>query len=56
MLAAYNGHSDVIKLFIDAGADIEAKSTVSKRISICTYVCVCVIFFDHSVILFSSSI
>ena len=41
MLAAYNGHSDVIKLFIDAGADIEAKSTVSKRISRCTCVLVC---------------
>ena len=60
MLAAKNGHADVTKLLIDAGAAIEAKSTVSKRISICTCVCVCVcvcvIFLHHSVILFYSSI
>ena len=50
MLAAEKGHTDVIKVLIDAGADIEAKNNVSKRISICTFVCVCVcvIFFDHS--------
>ena len=41
MLAAYNGHSDVIKLLLEAGASIEAKDNVSKRISICTCVCVC---------------
>ena len=47
MLAAANGNADTIKLLLEAGASIEAKSTVSKRISICT--CVCVIFLDHSV-------
>ena len=58
MWAAYNGHADVIKVLLDAGADIEAKTTVSKRISICTCVCVCVcvIFLHHSVVLFYSSI
>ena len=58
MWAAYNGHSDVIKVLIDAGAAIEAKDIVSKRISICTCVCVCVcvVFLHHSVVLFSSSI
>ena len=51
MKAAGNGHSDVIKVLIDAGAAIEAKDDVSKRISICTCVCVCVcvIFLHHSV-------
>ena len=44
MWAAYKGHSDVIKVLIDAGAAIEAKSIVSKRISICTCVCVCVLY------------
>ena len=42
MWAAHNGHSDVIKVLLDAGAAIEAKANVSKRISICTCVCVCV--------------
>ena len=60
MLASSDGHSDVIKVLIDAGAAIEAKTTVSKRIFICTCVCVCVcvcvIFFHHSVVLFYSSI
>ena len=44
MLAAVNGHADVVKLLLGAGASIEAKDTVSKRISICTcvFVCVCV--------------
>ena len=45
MLAAYKGHSDTVKVLIDAGADIEAKTNVSKRISICTCVCVCVYVF-----------
>ena len=53
--AARDGHSDTIKLLLEAGATAEAKDTVSKRISICTCVCVCmsvcvcVIFFHHSV-------
>ena len=58
MRAAHDGHADVVKVLIDAGAAIEAKGHVSKRISICTcvYVCVCVVFLHHSVVLFSSSI
>ena len=58
MWAASKGHSDIIKVLIDAGADIEAKDDVSKRISICTCVCVCVCvtFLHHSVVLFYSSI
>ena len=46
MLAARNGHTDITKLLIDAGAAIEAKDKVSKRISICTcvFVCVCVCY------------
>ena len=42
MLAAENGHSDIIKVLLEAGASIEAKDDVSKRISVCTCVCVCV--------------
>ena len=62
LLAAYNGHADVIRVLLEAGASIEAKNNVSKRISICTCVCVCVcvcafvIFLHHSVVLFYSSI
>ena len=62
MWAADNGHSDTVKLLLDAGASIEAKNNVSKRIFIFTYVrmcvcvCVCVIFLHHSVVLFYSSI
>ena len=43
MWAAANGKADVIEVLLEAGASIEAKTTVSKRISICTcvYVCVC---------------
>ena len=57
-MAAQYGHTDVIKVLLDAGAYIEAKDNVSKRISISTCVCVCecVIFLHHSVILFYSSI
>ena len=46
ILAAVNGHADVVKLLLGAGASIEAKDTVSKRISICTcvFVCVCVLY------------
>ena len=43
MLAAENGNGDSVRLLLEAGADIEAKSIVSKRISIClAHVCVCV--------------
>ena len=42
MWAAYKGHFEVTKFLIDAGASIEAKSNVSKTISILTCVCVCV--------------
>ena len=46
--AAQFGKAEVVRLFLDAGASIEAKNNVSKRIFICThtyiytYVCVCV--------------
>ena len=58
MWAAHHGHSDVIKVLLEAGAAIEAKDDVSKRISIstCECVCECVIFLHHSVVLFYSSI
>ena len=42
MWAAYNGHADIVKVLLEAGASIEAKTIVSKRISICTCLCVCV--------------
>ena len=41
MWAAKYGKADTVKVLLDAGAAIEAKSTVSKRISISTCVCVC---------------
>ena len=44
MLAAGDGHTDVIKVLLEAGASIEAKNNVSKRISISTCVCVCVCY------------
>ena len=60
MWAASKGHTDIMKVLIEAGASIEAKDNVSIRISICTCVCVCVcvcvIFLHHSVVLFYSSI
>ena len=46
MEAAYNGKADIVSLLLAAGADIEARDIVSKRISMC----VCVIFFHHSVL------
>ena len=53
MLAARYGTAETVKLLLKAGASIEAKTSVSKRISICTcvyvYVCESVIFFHHSV-------
>ena len=42
MYAARAGHFEVTKLLLNAGASIEAKSNVSKTISILSYVCVCV--------------
>ena len=43
MLAACYGKADIVSLLLAAGADIEAKSIVSKRISIClAHVCICV--------------
>ena len=56
MLAAWYGHSDIVKLLLKAGASTEAKDTVSKRISICTCVCVCVcvIVFYSSIIVYDS--
>ena len=60
MWVAGNGHADAIKVLLEAGASIEAKDNVSKRISIstcvCVCVCVCVIFLHQSVVLFYSSI
>ena len=55
MWAASNGHADTVKVLLDAGAAIEAKSTVSKRISICTCVCVlysCIIVLFYSIVIF----
>ena len=54
MEAADNGKADIVRLLLAAGADIEARNSVSKRISICLAhvcicVCVCVIFFHRSV-------
>ena len=42
--AAENGKADTVAVLLEAGASIEAKDNVSKRISICTYVCVCVLY------------
>ena len=43
MQAAYNGKADIVSLLLAAGADIDAKGSVSKRISIClAHVCVCI--------------
>ena len=65
--AAIIGYTGIVRLLLGAGADVEAKDKVSKRISIClahvcVCVCVCVIFFYDivwsvkSVVLFYSSI
>ena len=40
--AASYGNFEVAKVLIEAGAAMEAKSSVSKTISIFSYVCVCV--------------
>ena len=43
MHTAYNGKADIVRLLLAAGADIDAKGSVSKRISIClAHVCVCI--------------
>ena len=59
-MAAKYGTAETVKLLLEAGALIEAKTTVIEKISICTCVCVCayvcVIFLHHSVVLFSSYI
>ena len=51
MHAAHNGHTEVVMLLIEAGADIEAKNNVSKRISIfssmCVSLCACVCVEDE---------
>ena len=44
MFAAGNGCTDTVKLLLEAGASIEAKDNVSKKISISTCVCVCVFY------------
>ena len=57
MYAAYNGNVDIIKLLLDAGAAIEAKGHVSKRIFISTCVCVCVcvcVLYSCIIVLFYS--
>ena len=51
-LAAYNGHNDAIRLLLEAGASIEAKDNVSKRISICTCVFVYVCDAVHYTVLY----
>ena len=53
MWAAREGHFEVTKVLIEAGASIEAKSNVSKTIFILSYVCVCV-FVSFYFILFMS--
>ena len=40
MWAAQYGKADIIKLLLKAGASVEAKNNVSKRVFIFTYVCV----------------
>ena len=53
MQAAYNGNADIVSLLLAAGADIEAKTSVSKRISIClAHVCVCVCVLYSSIIVY----
>ena len=54
MWAIEGNDADIVRVLLAAGADIEARNNVSKRISIClAHVCVCefvcVIFFHHSV-------
>ena len=45
MQAAYNGKADIVSLLLAAGTDIEAKNSVSKRMSVClAHVCVYVLY------------
>ena len=55
MLAAADGHSDTVKVLLEGGASIEAKDTVSKRISVCTCLFVlssCIVVLFYSILLF----
>ena len=53
MQAASKGHADIVSLLLAAGADIEARNNVSKRISIClAHVCVCVCVLYSSIIVY----
>ena len=47
MHAVSCGETDVTKFLLGAGASIEAKDNVSKRISIFTYICVSVCVFGE---------
>ena len=56
MEAADKGKADIVRLLLAAGADIEAKNSVSKRISIClAHVCVyvCVLYSSITVCMIS---
>ena len=52
MLAAQYGTAETVKLLLEAGALIEAKTNVSERISICTCVCVCVCLLYSCIIVY----
>ena len=53
MQAADTGSADIVSLLLAAGADIEARDIVSKRISIClAYVCVRVCVLYSSIIVY----
>ena len=50
MEAASGGYSDIVRLLIDHGADVNAKSAAGQSLNLCTiYLCVlscnCVYFF-----------
>ena len=58
MQAADKGKADIVRFLLAAGADIEARNSVSRRISkclahvcmcVCVRVCVCIIYFHGSV-------
>ena len=56
MQAAIYGNAHSVRLLLAAGADIEVKDIVSKRVSICTCVrvsvCVCVCVLYSSIIVY----